>query len=110
MKYAGIEVPKVTTINQPVRVAIFLASIMLLCPSGAPERTQLGNLPVSERRCDRSTLRCAFPADVSMTSGHVADLGVYLFPRRVGRPCGCALAHLGSGRALRTEVTTSRIA
>src|SRR5215211_1889976 len=27
MKYAGIEVTKVTTINQPVRVAIFLVSI-----------------------------------------------------------------------------------
>jgi hypothetical protein len=27
MKYAGIEVTKVTTINQPVRLAIFLVSI-----------------------------------------------------------------------------------
>src|SRR5918998_3554281 len=80
MKYAGIEVTKVITINQPVRVAIFLGSIGPLTVSAVLPvivMTVSFAIDAEAATCARGRIGC------SRVPGH---------PESVGHP-GAARAH-----------------
>src|SRR5215212_1673278 len=76
MKYAGIEVTKVTTINQPVRVAIFLVSIDDDPSQRRPGKradTQRGSAPRAIARAVATTSRGM--RNTWAVSGHRAATG-----------------------------------